>query len=139
MHRKMVLGLAYLLALTGCRPDYQLDMAPARGVVTLDGKPLSAGSVLLVPDRGRGAGGTLASDGTFVLTTYRPGDGAILGKHKVAVLPMQTDSETDDIPEGYVPIPARYKNAASSGLEVEVKPGEENVFELKLTSNAVTK
>ena len=134
MPSNLGLILVGLFALAGCGPSYELDIAPARGTVTLDGKPLSAGSVLFVPAKGRGAGAKLAPDGTFVLTTYSQGDGAILGKHRVAVLPLQSDSESDELPEGYVPIPSRYQSAASSGFEVEVRPDGENVFNLELTT-----
>lgn len=122
------------MAWVGCRPGYQLDTAPARGTVILDGKPLSAGSVLLTPARGRGASGTLNPDGSFILTTYGNEDGAIVGKHKVAVVPLQSESESNEPPPGYVPVPSRYQNPVSSGLEVDVKSGEENVFDLELKS-----
>jgi hypothetical protein len=116
----------------GCTPGHRLETASARGTVTLDGVPLSAGSVVLLPERGRSASSVLAKDGSFVLSTYGSGDGAIVGKHKVVVYPLASDSESNTPPPGYVPVPARYQNAATSSLEVEVKAGTENVFELKL-------
>ncbi|WP_442483305.1 hypothetical protein [Aeoliella sp. SH292] len=132
--RNLCLIAVCIVGLAGCRPSYQLDIAPAHGTVTLDGKPLSAGSVLLMPAKGRGASAPLARDGTFVLTTYNPGDGAILGKHKVIVLPLQSDSESDELPAGYVDVPGRYRNATTSGIEVEVVSGKDNVFDFQLES-----
>jgi hypothetical protein len=122
------------IVITGCRPSYQLDIAPARGTVTLDGKPLSAGGVLLTPERGRAAGGRLAADGSFVLSTYGHGDGAIIGKHRVAITPPQSENESDKPLPGSVPVPQRYLSATSSSLEVEIKAGQENVFHLPLTT-----
>lgn len=118
----------------GCTSSHQLDTAPASGTVTLDGKPLSAGSVVLLPERGRSASGSLSNDGIFTLSTYGDGDGAILGKHKVVVYPLASDSEASELPPGYVPVPARYQSARSSGLEVEIKPGEANVLQFQLKS-----
>ena len=124
----------WCIVIAGCRPSYQLDIAPAQGTVTLDGKPLSAGGVLLTPDRGRAAGGRLAADGSFVLSTYGKGDGAIIGRHRVAITPLQSENENDKRPSGYVPVPQRYQSPTSSGLEVEIKAEQENVFHLPLTT-----
>lgn len=121
------------IAATGCSRSYQLETAPVRGMVTLNGKPVSSGTVVFSPSRGRGATGQLAADGTFVLSTYGHGDGAIVGLNKVAVAPSPED-ESGKHPPGYVAIPNRYQNSESSRLEREVKAGENNVFDLKLST-----
>ena len=128
-----ILGI-WLACEIGCSSGHELETAPVRGTVTLDGSPVSAGGVRLVPEQGRGATGTLAADGTFVLGTYGQSDGAIVGKHKAAVLQYREIEGGPGPPPGFVPIPAKYQNSESSGLEFEVKPGQENVIEIKLTS-----
>jgi hypothetical protein len=125
---------ACIIHQVGCTPSYQQETAAARGTVVLDGKPLSAGSVLLVPTQGRSAAGPLGSDGTFILGTYSKVDGAIVGKHKVAILPLVAGPE-GGLPPGFVPVPARYQSAEASGLEVDVKANEENVFDFQLSSS----
>jgi hypothetical protein len=125
---------ACIILAVGCKPGYQQETAAARGIVVLDGKPLSAGSVLLVPSQGRSAAGPLRSDGTFILGTYSKIDGAIVGKHKVAILPLVAGPE-GGLPSGFVPVPQRYQSAETSGLEVEVRASEENVFDFQLPSS----
>jgi hypothetical protein len=124
-----------LLATIGCgRPAYQLETAPVRGTVTLDGRPLPSGYVVVPTSRGRMASGKIQPDGTFVLTTYDEGDGAQVGSHPVVVNEVPPDEFSSVPPEQRVSIPSRYGTAGTSGLRVTVKPGEENVLELELSS-----
>jgi hypothetical protein len=60
---------------------------------------------------GKAATGKVGPDGSFELTTYRPRDGAIVGKHTVSYSPMQA-GEGGDFEEGETP----------TGLEVNVAP-----------------
>jgi hypothetical protein len=123
-----------LMIVAGCRDAHEQEVAPVRGAVWLSGKVIRGGSVMFMPSSGRGAVGPIDSEGNFVLTTYQPGDGAIVGRHKVAVFPVGAVGESDDIPANFVDIPVEYRNPHSSGIEVEVKPGEENVLEINLGS-----
>src|SRR4030095_13749456 len=60
---------------------------PAKGIVTLDGKPVDGAQVILVPDKGgnTGAFGTTDSGGWFSLRAYDEKEGAIPGAYKVQV------------------------------------------------------
>jgi hypothetical protein len=137
-HRSVV-ALATALAVVtmiGCgRPAHQLETAAVRGQVTLDGQPLPSGYVVVPTARGRMASGKIQPDGTFVLSTYEEGDGAQVGTHPIVVNEVPPDEFSSVPAQDRVPIPARYASAGSSGLQVIVKPGEENVLELKLTTN----
>lgn len=80
--------------LTGCGGGEQLEVAPVTGTVTCNGKPITSGSVSFTPISeeakgmpGKPAFGDIGSDGTFVLTTYEEGDGAVIGKHRVTYTP----------------------------------------------------
>ncbi len=111
------------------RPTY-----PVRGVVYLDGAPVADALVQLWPvskGKSRTGDALTAGDGSFVPSTYRANDGLAAGKYRVTVekrRPMLT-------PEGKPGpnlLPARYAKAATSGLEVEIKPaGGEVRLELK--------
>jgi len=129
----MVVLVVLLLIVGGCSNSYQMDTATVRGSVTLDGKPLRSGSVMFVPERGRGAVAKIHSDGTFQLGTYDAADGAIVGRHKVAVYPPRGEIE-QDAPADAPAIPQRYQSSESSGIVVEVKPTQENVFDIKLVT-----
>ena len=121
-------------ASAGCgRPVYQLETAPVRGMVTLDGQPLPSGYVVVPTTHGRMASGKIQPDGTFVLTTYHDGDGAQVGTHAVIVNELPPDEFSPD-KHPRVPIPDRYTSAGTSGLTVEVNAGEDNYLGISLTT-----
>ena len=131
---KLILIL-FAMGVIGCgRPAYQLETASVRGKVTLDGRPLPSGYVVVPTARGRMASGEIQSDGTFVLSTYEQGDGAQVGTHPVVVNEVPPDEFADVPEERRVRIPTRYTSAGTSGLTVDVKSDEDNFLELKLTS-----
>jgi hypothetical protein len=112
-----------------------MKTAVVRGKVTYKGKPVPHGSVTFMPTgSGPSATGEIQSDGTYTLTTYSSGDGAILGSHKVMVVAMQDMSGR--LPEERTPLPPpivpdRYTNPATTPLTAEVKD-EENTIDLNL-------
>ena len=88
---------------------------PVKGKVTYKGKPLTQGEIVFEPESaGREAHGGIQSDGTFELTTYKQGDGAVPGTHRVAV----TGTSKKDA------VPTKYKNVSSSKTQVEVAEGK---------------
>jgi hypothetical protein len=96
---------------------------PVKGVVTYQGKPLTGGEISFEPEFGREANGAIQPDGTFVLTTFKEGDGAIPGTHRVAVSGNTSEHSTT---------PQKYKNATSSKVEVMVTEGKtEYTIDLK--------
>lgn len=108
-------GLALLLAgsavsLTGCGSG-ELATAPVTGKVTFHDKPLpGGGTISFVPaGEGKGAGGIIAEDGTYVLNTYGEGDGAILGEHQVLIQQNTTIKPAvwPEVPEGQEPPPGQ--------------------------------
>ena len=62
-------------------------LIPVKGKVTYKGQPVTKGIVRFEPDGGFGrmATGELKSDGTFELSTLKPGDGVVAGEHRVTV------------------------------------------------------
>ena len=135
LHLRRAVILLLPVALFGCgRPAHELETAPVRGRVTLDGRPLPSGYVVVPTHRGRMASGQIEPDGTFILTTYDHGDGAQLGAHPVVVNEVPPDEFSAVPREQRVRIPSRYASAGTSGLTVDVKPGQENFLDLKLTT-----
>jgi hypothetical protein len=119
----------------GCS-NQRKETAPVRGRVTLDGKPLTSGTVSFSPDAGRAGGGEIGADGSYTVGTYTKSDGAIIGKHKVAVSPAGRGENDPGPTASEIAIPFRYHNGQSSGLEFEVVAGKDNVFDLSLTSRS---
>jgi hypothetical protein len=112
-----------LLLLQGCGSSATSTeglTVPVKGKITYKGKPLTSGTVVFEPeDAGREAHGKIQPDGTFELSTYGHGDGAVRGPNRVAV-------------SGNLKLPLKYKNASSSKTEVEVAEGKtEYIIELR--------
>jgi hypothetical protein len=68
------------------------------GIVTLDGNPLAGATITFVPEQEgrRPASGVTDDDGSFELTTFQAGDGALAGDYKVTV----SKGVDQPIPEG---------------------------------------
>lgn len=136
--------LLLCLVIVGCSqgPTDTPPLARVKGTVTLDGKPLTQGSVQFTPDKNRGTTGRMAlgninEDGTFELMTIRADDGAQVGYHLVAIESYETTAFDPNKPANQAPkslIPAQYANPQTSKLTAEVKAGEENVFNFDLKS-----
>jgi hypothetical protein len=108
--------------------------APVTGKVIYKGQPVPSGTVSFIPASGTAATGEIDADGSFRLTTFRDGDGAILGLHKVVIVAMQDMSKK--LPEERVPLPPpivpdRYTSLATTDLSADVKEGP-NAFTFDL-------
>lgn len=134
-----VYGLLAILgsvSLSGCESSNKLQTAEVTGRVTIDGRPLSMGTVMFVPEHGKMATGRIESNGTFRLSTYGSNDGVIVGKCRAAVMVITSAGEENELePARPSPIPAKYSAVGTSGLEYEVKAGETNLFHLDLKSS----
>ena len=127
-----LVGLLTLLT-TGC-PVNQERAYPVHGVVSLDGSPLKGGLVRFEPNSpgpsgtSYGAQGMIGADGSYRLTTFNANDGAMPGLHRVVVLPGEETAAQDARV-----IPSKYYSLAGSGLEFEVKRGD-NPIDIRLKS-----
>jgi len=134
-----------VLAAVGCGGG---KTASVSGRVTLDGKPLAGATVNFLPDSkekepGPGSSAKTDANGNFTLQLQNgKGDGAVIGKHKVAI----TAFEGDDQPPSSSPkdqffrkslVPDRY-NGDKTELWFEVPAGgtSEANFELKSDEKA---
>lgn len=119
--------MALVLFCSGCGKGAPKDESRAEvsGIVTFDGKPLPAANLTFKAKDSPLAGqASIKADGRY-------SSGSIpIGKNMVGIA---TDSIRFGSPALYVKIPAKYEDYATSGLEVEIKPGvNENVnFDLK--------
>jgi hypothetical protein len=106
MNRPIVLfTLLSLCVVTGCG-DSPYVVAPVRGKVLLNNVPLPQGGVMFAPiaqgenaNAGKAAVGRIQEDGTYTLTTYEKGDGAIVGEHWVTIVNHDEDNIPDGVPE----------------------------------------
>lgn len=129
----LVLCLAVGL-LIGCgrQSGSAYKTATVKGKVVYNGQPVTSGGIRFQPievpgasqsELGKPASGQVQSDGTFVLTTYKEGDGAVIGKHRVSYIPASKGAESyEDKPE-----PSPYLGLVPKEQEVEVKPGTNEI------------
>ena len=130
-------GLGLVFSLGGCSGDPNMPkLVKVHGKVTYNGKPLDGGRVVFTPVAGKGgetgqnATGEIDSDGTYELTTFNTGDGAILGQHVVTVVSREKreipkpDANSHikyELPKSLTP--AKYATADKSPLRCTVVEG----------------
>jgi hypothetical protein len=142
----LFLFFAGAAVLSGCakREFQNLRQAtyPVRGKVTLDGKPVANATIVFKPvDAAKfkwreQPQAKSDAEGSFTVFTYEANDGAPAGDYRVgiATLAAAEDEGSDQVrrDKNAVKIPARYGDAATSGLtaKVEAKPSDLATFEL---------
>jgi hypothetical protein len=137
----LVVPLLLSCGAIGCTPRGD-ETAPVSGVVEYDGKPLSGfknAAVVLTPKGGRLATGTISpTDGTFELSTYEDGDGAVVGPATLSVTATIDDPNAGKIEGRHQPvkfiIPEKFGDRDTSGLSYEVM-SDENFLRIKLASD----
>jgi hypothetical protein len=86
--KSLTVMIALLGTCSGCGTSVGAGapLIPVKGKVTYKGKPLSQGTVTFESqDSGKRARGKLQADGTFVMSTYKDGDGVAAGAYTVII------------------------------------------------------
>jgi hypothetical protein len=84
-------------------------------------------------DRPVMARGEVKPDGSYLLSTYKPGDGVPPGKYKVHINPMDISEVPDE--KKNLPFDVKYLKAETSELDFEVRAGQ-NDFAIRLAKPA---
>ena len=137
----LLLSLVAPLAVSSCGGG-GARLHPVHGQVFYEGKP-AAGAVVFFHPQGNppAAGGspsaadlpigTVGSDGSFELTTYRQGKGAAAGRYTVTISWEGPSPGADG--DGPELLPARYQDPTASQLSAEVKEGDNKLPPFQLT------
>jgi len=117
-----------LMFLSGCGGG----LCPVNGKLTWkDGSPakeLSGGQVVFEEsDKHTGSIGMIGSDGSFTMTTLKPGDGVPSGHHKVAILEHRPNANAGGTQLVPAKLDLKYADLNSSGLTADIKPGRNEV------------
>jgi hypothetical protein len=124
--RCAVTASSCLIILAGCA-DGRPERVPVSGTVLIDGKPLNKGSIMVVPQGQRPAGGSIGPDGRFTLSCYALNDGVVSGTHLVSVQATEHISER----ETRWLTPKKYGDPNTSGLSVTItEPTDDLIIEL---------
>lgn len=135
VHSLRIANLLCLAVLVGCSGN-GIATYPVEGIVTLeDGTPLQTGTVEFNSlEHDLTASGSIQSDGTFRLTTYKAGDGAVSGDHDAVVVQLIS---TEDLPlhdHDHGPtIDPKYSHYDSAGLRFTVHDDRTNAVKIVLT------
>lgn len=132
----IAIGIGAILLLGGCsKGPVNKPVFPVSGQVVLDGKPVPYASITLFAQNVDGAterpNAVADKNGKFSLTTYSRDDGAPAGNYVAVVEARKQIVKNGDSDFGDNYLPARYGNAQSSDLKIEVRP-EPNELALKL-------
>jgi hypothetical protein len=132
----LVLGLCA----SGCK-SHEEAFAAVSGAVTINGQPLTAGTVTFVPDAGKGNGswhrpiGVIDGEGRYQLSTVNR-TGAPLGWYKVLV----HSDENQQSGISNAPLPPkwrthlRYTSEKNTPLSIEIRESTEpGGYDLRLT------
>jgi hypothetical protein len=137
-----------LAATTGCSKKSRLAVVPVRGAVTYKGQGVPNALVVFFPVdetadtlKKMRPFGYADDQGKFELKSYVTNDGAPPGKYRVSIVAGPTNSVANGghdakpsettVPKTAVAVPAeivkKYGNVDTSGLEVTVENGENNL------------
>jgi hypothetical protein len=126
MVRAAALAALLIGPIWGCaEPLERPKTFPVRGKVTHKGQPVPKGTITFQPDQGQPAVGDIQPDGTYQLTTFSPGDGAVAGHYRVFVIANTADpTKMPGSSPGWTPpkdlVPQKYSKPETSGLETTV-------------------
>ncbi|WP_417737567.1 carboxypeptidase-like regulatory domain-containing protein [Rosistilla oblonga] len=141
----IVATLCVGMLVVGCGSTEQLlDVVPASGKVTVDGKPVEGISVSLLPQDGvpgRGGYGVTDATGAFTVTSVEGQDGVAEGKYKV-VFQKLTQPDGSPIPPGsnaadvgaVNSLPAAYNDPDLSTMFAIIKADGTSEMEFDLNS-----
>lgn len=123
----LLAGLGTVL-LTGCGSG----LCPVSGTLTWkDGSPakeLSGGQVVFEESEKHVSSiGVIGPEGTFTMTTNKPGDGVPTGHYLVAILEHRPNANAAGTQLVPAKLDLKYADLNSSGLAVDIKPGKNAV------------
>lgn len=120
---------------SGCSSEPPLYPVKGQVVFKDNGQPFTAGTAIVFEAKAapyQRARGELDDEGRFVLSTeQREGEGAMEGPHRVSIS-YQTIGGLDLQEKLSKVIDPKYFEFRTSGLEVDIKPGQENEFKIEL-------
>jgi hypothetical protein len=135
-------AVAALAVLLPCACSSKTALHPARGKVLVDGKPAVGATIVFHPVE-KASQGTLApagvvqSDGSFVLSTYAPGDGAPAGEYLV-VITLASDAPPRDgkppqvVKENKQEVLQAYTFLRTTPLRATIKEGPNEILPFKI-------
>jgi hypothetical protein len=128
------IGVISLCVLGGCNGS-PYEVAPVRGLVKLNDAPFPQGSIVFSPiaqgeDANPGKPGTakIQPDGSYQLSTFSKGDGAVVGEHWVTIINHDEDNMPDGVPEfARIQVPEKKMVAAGKDNQIDIVLSREEI------------
>jgi len=125
---KASLLYGWIMACAGCSLETPPKPVPVSGVVMLNGKPLTKGMISFVPAAaGEGASrpstAMIQPDGTYKATSFKEGDGLLVGSYKIVVTSDAQSLTAEEIAAGkktVSTIPKAYTSLTTTPLSLEI-------------------
>ena len=138
----VILTTALLSGCAGGNADNKLA-AKVTGKVTYNGKPIPGGSLVFSPiggaknnKPGKAGQATIKPDGTYAVTTYTDGDGAVVGQHRLLFSPPPVEQpQTPAGGHAAASPPSPYADLGPKQAEITVAKGE-NKIDIELVKQA---
>ncbi len=134
-----IVGVLFCASIVGCFGSGDMPTYQVTGKVAFpDGSPLKGGWIIFnsVDHPGANARGTISKeDGTFLMGTHVPDDGAVVGQHRVSIQAARPEGFDPDNPamrNAPAIIDPRFTRPDTSGLQFEVTSDGENHFEIEV-------
>ena len=129
LQRALIVTALTIVCITGCGPS----LPTVQGKVTLDGDPIAKAKVVFEsPDRPMAVATTDDAGNYDVRTGSERGMAA--GSYNVAISAYVTKDGGSESPIPVLSTPKRYNSAKTSGLSVDIKPGNNQDVDFELTS-----
>ena len=120
-----------VFALPGCG-DGLPERVPVSGLVVYRDEPVAGAHVVFTPSNARPASARTDADGRFMLRTFQPADGAVLGTHLVTISKFGGGNPDDPYAPRQSVLPTKYRRTSTSGLLAEVTADGKNDFTFEL-------
>jgi hypothetical protein len=133
----VVMGGLVLLSNVGCsKSESHVPVHPVLGAIQFRGQPINGAFVSLHPTNSAegvpNPRATVASDGTFAVSTYDGNDGAPEGEYVVTVQWYKPVRQGTDLVGGPNVLPAKYASPQTSDVKVHVAAGENHLQPIQL-------
>lgn len=132
-----------LVLCAGCGSD-RTPLGKVSGTVSYQGQPIASGTIIFEVAGARPANGKIVDGKITEVTTYETNDGVPVGQAKIAVFATSagnagaavTSGDPGSLPapgQSYMDagaqslIPAKYNDPSTSGLDREIKEGENTI------------
>lgn len=142
-----VCSVLSLVCLFGCGGgEGNFGTAKVTGTVKANGQAVTGGELIFAPvaeagqkDAGKNGAASIGVDGSFTVSTYDIGDGAVVGKHTLAFIPPAPSASVEG-PDGsqHAGAPSAFDGMVPSPAEVTIKQGD-NKLDIELVAGPAAK